>query len=107
MTHAIKIFVVAAFATVSLMSAGNAQQPGNGGERKHHEQRSDPARSTAPKADDKAYNVALKSLANKPYGPVVGDALAPPSAVLALVFNVSHWCLTLRQPARKQPYAEE
>jgi len=36
MTHAIKIFVVAAFATVSLMSAGNAQQPGNGGERKQH-----------------------------------------------------------------------
>jgi hypothetical protein len=70
MTHAIKTFVVAAFAIVSLMSAGNAQQAGSGGGRKHHEQKADSATSTAPKADEKAYNaVLLKSLPNKPYDP--------------------------------------
>ena len=81
MTRAIEIFVVAAFAVVSLMSAGNSQQAGSGGGRKHHEQKADPATSTAPKADEKAYNAVLKSLPNKTLRPLVGDALTPPSAV--------------------------
>jgi len=72
MTRAIEIFVVTAFAIVSLISAGNAQQAGSGGGRKHHEQKADPATSTAPKADEKAYNAVLKSLPNKPYDPWSG-----------------------------------
>jgi hypothetical protein len=74
MTRAIETFVVAAFAIASLMSAANAQQAGSGpgGGRKHHEQKTDPATSTAPKADEKAYGAALKSLPNKPYDPWSG-----------------------------------
>ena len=74
MTRAIETFVVAAFAIASLMSAANAQQSGSGpgGGRKHQEQKTDAAASTAPKADEKAYNAALKSLPNKPYDPWSG-----------------------------------
>jgi hypothetical protein len=74
MTRAIETFVVAAFAITSLMSAANAQQAGSGpgGGRKHHEQKTDSAASTAPKIDEKAYNAALKSLPNKAYDPWSG-----------------------------------
>ena len=83
MTRAIETFVVAAFAVALMISAANAQQAGSGsgGGRKHHEQKADPATSTAPKADEKAYNAVLKSLPNKTLRPLVGDALTPPSAV--------------------------
>jgi hypothetical protein len=74
MTRAIETFVVSAFAITSLMSAANAQQAGSGpgGGRKHHEQKTDAAASTAPKVDEKAYNAALKSLPNKAYDPWSG-----------------------------------
>jgi hypothetical protein len=74
MTRAIKTFVVVAFAIASLTSAANAQQAGSGpgGGRKHHEQKTDAAASTALKADDKAYNATLKSLPNKPFDPWSG-----------------------------------
>jgi hypothetical protein len=74
MTRAIETLVVSAFAIASLMSAANAQQTGSGqgGGRKHHEQKTDAAASAAPKTDEKAYNAALKSLPNKPYDPWSG-----------------------------------
>jgi hypothetical protein len=56
--------------TAFLPPSAYAQTPGggSGGGRKHQQKDSKPA-STAPKADDKAYNAALKSLPNKPYDP--------------------------------------
>jgi hypothetical protein len=72
MTRAIGAFVVAAFLVALLISAAQAQQAGTGpgGGRKHREQKTD--RSTTLKADEKAYNSALKSLPNKPYDPWSG-----------------------------------
>jgi hypothetical protein len=74
MTRAIGAFVVAAFSVALLISAAQAQQAGTGpgGGRKHHEQKTDSAASTTLKADEKAYNGALKSLPNKPYDPWSG-----------------------------------
>jgi hypothetical protein len=75
MTRVIQTLVIAGFAIASLISAVNAQQTSNapGGGRKHPEQKTDAAAaSTAPKADEKAYNAALKSLPNKPYDPWSG-----------------------------------
>jgi hypothetical protein len=74
MTRAIGAFVVAAFSVALLISAAQAQQAGTGpgGGRKHHEQKTDTAASTTLKADEKAYNGALKSLPNKPYDPWSG-----------------------------------
>jgi hypothetical protein len=73
MTRAIETLVAAAFAVALLMSAANAQQMGSepGGGRKH-QQKADTAAPTAPKADEKAYNAALKSLPNKSYDPWSG-----------------------------------
>jgi hypothetical protein len=74
MTRAIGAFVVAAFSVALLISAAQAQQAGTGpgGGRKHHEQKTDTAASTTLKADEKAYNGALKSPPNKPYDPWSG-----------------------------------
>jgi hypothetical protein len=36
--------------------------------RKHHDQKTNTAALTGTKADEKAYNAALKNLPNKPYG---------------------------------------
>jgi hypothetical protein len=41
---------------------------GSGGGRKH-QQKGDKPTAQTPKADDKAYNAALKSLPNKPFDP--------------------------------------
>jgi hypothetical protein len=66
-----KIFAVAGFSVVFTVSVASAQQmgagPGNG--RKHHDQKANAAAPTAAKADEKAYNAALKNLPNKPYDP--------------------------------------
>jgi hypothetical protein len=74
MSRAIKALAVAAFSIGFLVLPATAQQAGTGpgGGRKHHEQKADTAASTTPKADDKAYNAALKSLPNKPYDPWSG-----------------------------------
>jgi hypothetical protein len=74
MTHVIKALVAVTCCFGLLVSAASAQQGGTGpgGGRKQHEQKTNPAASTAPKADDKAYNAALKSLPNKPYDPWSG-----------------------------------
>ena len=71
MARPMKIFAVAGFSVVFAVSVASAQQmgagPGNG--RKHHDQKANAAAPTAAKADEKAYNAALKNLPNKPYDP--------------------------------------
>jgi hypothetical protein len=42
--------------------------PGSGAH-KQHQQKTDKTDAQKPKADDKAYNAALKSLPNKPFDP--------------------------------------
>jgi hypothetical protein len=42
---------------------------GSGGGRKQHQQKTDKPTAQIPKADEKAYNAALKSLPNKPFDP--------------------------------------
>jgi hypothetical protein len=74
MTRSITTWAVTAFMLALVVSAAQAQQSGAGsgagGGKKHHQQKSDTA--AAPKADEKAYNTALKSLPNKPYDPWAG-----------------------------------
>jgi hypothetical protein len=74
MTRAIKALAVGACSIGFLVSVATAQQAGTGpgGGRKHHEQKTNTAAPTTPKADEKAYNAALKSLPNKPYDPWSG-----------------------------------
>jgi hypothetical protein len=42
---------------------------GSGGGRKQHQQKTDKPAAQTPKADEKAYNAALKSLPDKPFDP--------------------------------------
>jgi hypothetical protein len=63
---------IAATALALVMLAGSAHAQaigGNGGARKQHQQRTDKSDSQKTKADDKAYNAALKSLPDKPFDP--------------------------------------
>ena len=58
--------------TAFLTQSTYAQTPGGGGGgggRKQHQQKDNKPTSAAPRADEKAYNAALKSLPNKPYDP--------------------------------------
>jgi hypothetical protein len=59
------------FCLTLLAEAADAQATGSGsgGGRKQHQQKADKPVSQAPKADEKAYNAALKSLPDKPYDP--------------------------------------
>lgn len=57
--------------TVADASAQMAGNPGMGGRHKRGEQQST-AKTTAPKADEKAYEAALKSVPNKKYDPWQG-----------------------------------
>jgi hypothetical protein len=71
----VRAVVFATLALAFLSSVCDAQQAtgGTGGGQKRHQQKTDKsATQTAPKADDKAYNAALKSLPNKPYDPWFG-----------------------------------
>jgi hypothetical protein len=70
MRFAIARFIFALFAAALLVGTANAQAPGGGGGggRKHGQKSEKPAAQT-PKADDKAYKNALKSLPDKPYDP--------------------------------------
>jgi hypothetical protein len=75
MTSAIKALAfVAAFSVEFVVSVAMAQQAGTGlgGGRKHQEQKTNTAAPATPKADEKAYNAALKSLPNKRYDPWSG-----------------------------------
>jgi hypothetical protein len=73
MTRAIGILLFAVLAVALLVSAAVAQQAdtGSGGGRKRQKKTDAPA-ATTPKADEKAYSAALKSLPNKPYDPWSG-----------------------------------
>ncbi len=64
---AVAQFIFALFAVALLVGTAHAQAPGGGG-RKHAQKSEKPAQQT-PKADDKAYKNALKSLPDKPYDP--------------------------------------
>jgi hypothetical protein len=74
MMRATMAWAVTALVLTFLVSVAQAQQsgggPGAGNGKKRHQQKSDA--TAAPKADDKAYNAALKSLPNKPYDPWAG-----------------------------------
>jgi hypothetical protein len=75
MANTIRALVFAILSLAFLASVSHAQQAtsGTGGGQKRHQQKTDKsAAQTAPKADEKAYNAALKSLPNKPYDPWFG-----------------------------------
>jgi hypothetical protein len=58
--------------TAMIAQTCNAQvsgSSGSGGGRKGHQQKADKPSASAPKANDKAYNAALKSLPDKPFDP--------------------------------------
>jgi hypothetical protein len=65
---------VAVLTATLLAQSIYAQTPGggSGSGRKQHQQKADKPTSQAPKADEKAYNAALKSLPNKPFDPWSG-----------------------------------
>ena len=70
MRLAITQFLLAAFAVALFVGSAHAQAPGGGfGGGRKHEQKSDKPAEQKPKADDKAYKNALKSLPDKPYDP--------------------------------------
>ena len=71
MRFAIARFLLAAFAVALFVGSAHAQAPGGGGfgGGRKHEQKSDKPAEQKPKADDKAYKNALKSLPDKPYDP--------------------------------------
>ena len=70
MRFAIARFLLAAFAVALFVGSAHAQAPGGGfGGGRKHEQKSDKPTEQKPKADDKAYKNALKSLPDKPYDP--------------------------------------
>ena len=72
MKSAIAKVVITILATVVLTEGCCAQATGgsgSGGGRKHHQQKTDKTAAQTPKADDKAYNAALKRLPDKPFDP--------------------------------------
>ena len=75
MASAIRSFVFAVLSVAIFVSVANAQQAtsesGNG--QKRHKQKVEKSTTqTAPKANEKAYSAAVKSLPNKPYDPWLG-----------------------------------
>jgi hypothetical protein len=56
---------------IALMTASAQAQtsPGQGGGRQKSHHQDQTQKSPTPKADDKAYNAALRGLPNKPYDP--------------------------------------
>jgi hypothetical protein len=71
MKPAIGKLIITLLATVLLVETCHAQAAGggSGGGRKRHEQKADKSTTQTPKANDKAYNAALKSLPDKPFDP--------------------------------------
>ena len=61
--------LIIALLAAALLAEGCYAQAISGGGRKHHQQKADKSATQAPKADEKAYNAALKSLPDKPYDP--------------------------------------
>jgi hypothetical protein len=71
MASAMRSFVIGTLSVVFLVTASNAQQAG-GGQKRHQQKTDRSATPTTAKADEKAYNAALKSIPNKPYDPWSG-----------------------------------
>jgi hypothetical protein len=72
MRSAVGKLIIVMLATVLIAQTCNAQvsgSSGSGGGRKGHQQKADKPTASAPKANDKAYNAALKSLPDKPFDP--------------------------------------
>jgi hypothetical protein len=71
MKPAIGKLIITVLATVLLAENCHAQATGgsSGGGRKRHEQKADKPATQSPKANEKAYNAALKSLPDKPFDP--------------------------------------
>jgi hypothetical protein len=69
MRFAIPRFILATLLVALLIESTHAQATSGGGGRKQHQQKTDKTSAQKPKADDKAYNAALKSLPDKPYDP--------------------------------------
>jgi len=63
------IFTIATLALLTQNCHAQAGGGGSGGGRKQHQQKTDKPTAQTPKADEKAYNAALKSLPNKPFDP--------------------------------------
>jgi hypothetical protein len=69
---------LAVLASLTLAQSASAQMTGSGsgggggGGGRKHQQEPKTTDTTKPKADDKAYNAALKSLPDKPYDPWSG-----------------------------------
>jgi uncharacterized membrane protein YkoI len=65
------VSVVAALALTALGSAAQAQMPGGGGGSggHRHQQKANTAKDQAPKADEKAYAAALKTVPNRSIDP--------------------------------------
>jgi flagellar biosynthesis component FlhA len=66
MVSAMKSFVIGTLSVVFLVTASNAQQA-SGGQKRHQQKTDRSATQTTAKADEKAYNAALKSIPNKPW----------------------------------------
>jgi hypothetical protein len=78
MRSAVGKLIIVMLATVLIAQTCNAQvsgSSGSGGGRKGHQQKADKPTASAPKANDKAYNAALKSLPDKPFDPWRGALL--------------------------------
>jgi hypothetical protein len=71
MRSAITRFFLATLFLALAIEGASAQAVGGGepGGGKKHQQKSEKTAEQKPKADDKAYNAALKTLPNKPYDP--------------------------------------
>jgi hypothetical protein len=72
MRFAIPRVILATLLIALLVESAHAQATGGGsggGGRKQHQQKTNKNDAPKPKADDKAYNAALKSLPDKPYDP--------------------------------------
>jgi hypothetical protein len=74
MARLIRTSLIIALAVALPILDANAQQTGieQGSGRKHQQNKAAAAKPTAPKANEKAYNAALKSIPNKPYDPWSG-----------------------------------
>jgi hypothetical protein len=63
-------FVLSILVIMVMMMASAQAQTGGGHHKSSGQQKAE--KSATPKADDKAYNAALRSLPNKPYDPWSG-----------------------------------
>jgi hypothetical protein len=63
------IIIIMTAALLSQNCYAQAGGSGSGGGRKQHRQKADQPAAQTPKANEKAYNAALKSLPDKPFDP--------------------------------------